>query len=174
MRAPDKERAAGRRAAARLAAVQAVYEMDIAGAKADPVLLEFMQSRWESAAEDGDVPPPDASFLGDLVRGVEGRLGEIDVLIGGALNETWPMDRLEVVLKAILRAGTFELLVLDDVPARVVINEYVELAHAFFVGKEAGLVNGVLDHLARSLRSAEMGEGEGNGGREGEGNGKSQ
>ena len=163
MSAPGKERTAGRRAAARLAAVQALYEMDIAGAKADPVLVEFMQSRWKSAAEDGDVPPPDVSFLGDLVRGVEGRLGEIDALLGGALSENWPMDRLEAVLKAILRAGAYELLALGDVPAKVVINEYVDLAHAFFAGKEAGLVNGVLDHLARSLRSAEMGEGEGNG-----------
>ncbi len=163
MSGPGQERAAGRRRAARLAAVQALYEMDIAGAKADPVLVEFMQSRWKSAAEDGDVPPPDDSFLGDLVRGVEGRLGEIDALIGDALSEKWPMDRLEAVLKAILRAGAYELLALDDVPAKVVINEYVDLAHAFFVGKEAGLVNGVLDHLARSLRSAEMGEGEGNG-----------
>ncbi len=163
MSAPGKERAAGRRGAARLAAVQALYEMDIAGAKADPVLVEFMQSRWKSAAEDGDAPPPDVSFLGDLVRGVEGRRGEVDAMIVDALSENWPMDRLEAVLKAILRAGAYELLALDDVPARVVINEYVDLAHAFFVGKEAGLVNGVLDHLARSLRSAEMGEGEGNG-----------
>ena len=169
MSAPGKEDKAVRRGAARLAAVQALYEMDIAGAKADPVLVEFMQNRWKSVAEDDDVPPPDVSFLGNLVRGVDGRLAEIDAMIGDALSEDWPMDRLELVLKAILRAGTYELLALGDVPPRVVINEYVDLTHAFFAGNEAGLVNGVLDHLARSLRSAEMGEGEDNG--QGEGNG---
>lgn len=166
MNAPGKERPAGPRAAARLAAVQALYEMDIAGAKADPVLVEFMQSRWTSSPDDGGdggLPPPDAPFLGELVRGVEGRLEEIDVLIGGALSESWPMDRLEAVLKAILRAGAYELLALDEVPAKVVINEYVDLAHAFFAGKESGLVNAVLDHLAHSLRSAEIGQGEGHG-----------
>ena len=161
MSAPGKEK--NRRGAARLAAVQALYEMDIAGAKADPVLVEFMQNRWESASEDGDIPPPDDSFLGDLVRGVDGRLGELDTMIGDALSEDWPMDRLEAVLKAILRAGAYELLALGNVPSRVVINEYVDLTHAFFVGNEAGLVNGVLDRLARSLRSAEMGEGEDDG-----------
>lgn len=163
MTAPGKEKAPGPRAAARLAAVQALYEMDIAGAKADPVLVEFMQSRWKSSPDGGALPPPDASFLGELVRGVEGRLEEIDALIGGALSENWPMDRLEAVLKAILRAGVFELLALEEVPAKVVINEYVDLAHAFFAGKEPGLVNAVLDHLARSLRSAEIGQGEDHG-----------
>lgn len=172
MKAPAKEKAAGPRAAARLAAVQALYEMDIACAKADPVLVEFMQSRWTSSPDGSGLPPPDASFLGELVRGVEGRLEEIDVLIGDALSENWPMDRLEAVLKAILRAGAYELLALDEVPAKVVINEYVDLAHAFFAGKETGLVNAVLDHLARSLRKAEIGEDDVNG--QGEGNGKSQ
>ena len=163
MKAPGKERPAGPRAAARLAAVQALYDTDIAGAKADPVLVELMQSRWKSSPDGGGLPPPDVSFLGGLVRGVEGRLEEIDALIGGALSENWPMDRLEAVLKAILRAGAFELLALDEVPAKVVINEYVDLAHAFFAGKEPGLVNAVLDHLARSLRSAEIGQGEDHG-----------
>ncbi len=157
MSAQGKEK--NRRGAARLVAVQALYEMDIAGAKADSVLVDFMQNRWESAAKDGDIPPPDDTFLGDLVRGVDSRLGELDAMIGDALSEDWPMDRLEAVLKAILRAGTYELLALVNVPAKVVINEYVDLTHAFFVGKEASLVNGVLDRLARSLRSAEMGEG---------------
>ena len=163
MNAPGKEKAVGPRAAARLAAVQALYEMDISGANADPVLVGFMQSWWKLGAENDGLPPPDVSFLGDLVRGVEGRLEEIDVLIGGALSENWPMDRLEAVLKAILRAGAYELLALEDVPVKVVINEYVDLAHAFFAGKETGLVNAVLDNLAQSLRSGEIGEGEGNG-----------
>ena len=153
MKAPAKEKAAGPRAAARLAAVQALYEMDIAGAKADPVLVEFMQSRWKSSPDGGGLPPPDASFLGELVRGVEGRLEKIAVLIGGALSENWPMDRLEAVLKAILRAGAYELLALDEVPAKVVINEYVDMAHAFYEGDEPGFANGVLDTLAKKLRN---------------------
>ena len=108
MRAPGKERRAGRRGAARLAAVQALYEMDIAGAKADPVLVEFMQSRWKSAAEDGDAPPPDVYFLGVLVRGVDGRLAESDAMIGDALSDGRLIDCPGAALRAVRSAGAGE------------------------------------------------------------------
>jgi N utilization substance protein B len=150
-----------RRSAARLAAVQALYEMDMAGAAADPILGAFLQDRWKVNGENGaaaDLAEPDGELLADLVRGVAGRREELDGMIGPALSEKWTLERLEVVLRAILRAGTYELLVRGDIPPRVVINEYLEVAHAFFAGAETGLVNGVLDRLARTLRPREMEE----------------
>ena len=153
------------RSAARLAAVQALYEMDMAGAAADPVLREFLLSRWtdtENGGEDigglemGGLAEPDGELLFALVHGVGRRRAELDGLIAPALSAKWTMERLETVLKAVLRAGAFELLVLTNVPPRVVISEYVDVAHAFFSGGEPGFVNSVLDHLARQLRAREM------------------
>ena len=150
-----------RRSAARLAAVQALYEMDMAGAAADPILGAFLQDRWKVNGEDGaaaDLAEPDGALLADLVRGVAARRDDLDGMIGAALSAQWTLERLEVVLRAILRAGTYELLARADIPPRVVINEYLEVAHAFFAGAETGLVNGVLDRLARTLRPREMEE----------------
>ena len=160
------KRPSGRhRSAARLTAVQALYEMDMAGAAADPVLREFLLSRWtdtENGGEDiggletGGLAEPDGELLFALVHGVGDRHAELDGLIAPALSANWTMERLEAVLKAVLRAGAFELLALTNVPPRVVISEYVDVAHAFFSGGEPGFVNSVLDHLARKLRAREM------------------
>lgn len=150
-----------RRSAARLAAVQALYEMDMAGAAADPILGAFLQDRWKVDGEDdaaAELAEPDGALLADLVRGVAARREDLDGMIGPALSAEWTLERLEVVLRAILRAGTYELLARADIPPRVVINEYLEVAHAFFAGAETGLVNGVLDRLARTLRPQEMEE----------------
>ncbi len=147
----------GRRSAARLAAVQALYEMEVAGAPADPVLREFLEHRWQGQ-EAPHGAEPDAAFLGDLVRGVGARSAELDALITPALSADWPLERLEVLLRAILRAGAYELLAREDVPPRVVIAEYLNVAHAFFTGREPALVNGVLDSLARTLRPDALGE----------------
>ncbi len=153
------------RSAARLAAVQALYEMDMAGAAADPVLREFLLSRWTNTENGGDdiggqetggLAEPDDELLFALVHGVGDRCAELDGLIAPALSAKWTLERLEAVLRAVLRAGTFELLVLTNVPPRVVISEYVDVAHAFFSGGEPGFVNSVLDHLARKLRAREM------------------
>ena len=148
-----------RRSAARLAAVQALYEMDIAGAAADPILGAFIQDRWKVNGEDGaaaDLAEPDGALLADLVRGVAARRDDLDGMIGAALSAQWTLERLEVVLRAILRAGTYELLARADIPPRVVINAYLEVAHAFFAGAATGLVHGLLDRLARTLRTREM------------------
>ncbi len=157
-----KVSAGRRRSAARLAAVQALYEMDMAGAPADPILGAFLQNRWRMVNGEDDaaaaLAEPDGELLADLVRGVAARREELDGMIGPALSAEWTLERLEVVLRAILRAGAYELLARSDIPPRVVINEYVELAHAFFAGNEAGLVNGVLDRLARTLRPRELEE----------------
>lgn len=148
-----------KRSVARLAAVQAIYEMDMAGATSDTVLREFMQDRWRSREGD-DIPAsmaePDGAFLVELVRGVTDRVADLDRAIGGALSEKWSVERLEVLLRAIMRAGAYELMVRTDVPVRVVISEYLDVAHAFFAGDEPALVNGVLDRLARVLRPAEL------------------
>ena len=150
----------GRRRAARLAAVQALYEMDVAGAPADAVLREFLGQRWTRAlaAEDSEpaLAEPDAEMFSDLVRGVAARRDELDATIEGALAEDRTVQRLEVVLRAILRAGAYELLARLDVPPRVSINEYINVAYAFFAGSEPALVNGVLDRVARTLRPEEL------------------
>jgi N utilization substance protein B len=154
-----------RRTAARLAAVQAIYEMEMAERSADAVLRDFAADRWGAAGVDAEADgplrrvDPDAAFLGDLVRGTAGRLADIDGMIGPALSAEWPLDRLEAVLRAILRIGAYELFARADVPLRVIISEYVDIAHAFFDVKEAGLVNAVLDRIGRVLRPDEAGGG---------------
>jgi N utilization substance protein B len=157
-----------KRTAARLAAVQALYEMELSGAGADPVLGDFMSDRWRGAgAEDGlpDLIEPDPGLLAELVRGVAERSGDIDGMISGALAADLSLDRLQAVLRAVLRAATFELLARPDTPAKVVIDDYMDVAKAFFLGPESSLVNAVLDRLARVLRAPEM-EGSGRGGQD--------
>ncbi len=153
------------RSSARLAAVQALYEMDMVGVGADPVLEEFLKQRWtpkpgdETGDEDqglSDIIPPDGSFMAILVRGVSENSQNLDDMIDKTLSDKWTVERLEVLLRAILRSGTFELLTLTDVPARVIINEYVDVAKAFYEDTQPGLINGVLDRLARTLRASEM------------------
>lgn len=149
---------AQRRSAARLAAVQALYEMEVAGAAVDPVLKEFMARRWGVPSENGDevLCEPDNTLMIEIVRGVTGRMGELDEMIEPALSNDWTVARLEVLLRAILRSGVFELVGLKDVPPRVIISEYMDVAHAFFTQKEPSLVNGVLDKIARVVRASEM------------------
>jgi N utilization substance protein B len=152
------------RSSARLAAVQAIYEIDMTGISADPVLQEFLKDRWKSRPdmlnEDEenlpDLAPPDGALLAELIRGVSAKRDDLDGIIGPALSGEWTVERLEVILRAILRAGTFELLSMAEVPAKVIINEYVNVAKAFFDDNKPGLVNGVLDKIARVLRTAEM------------------
>ncbi len=152
------------RSSARLVAIQALYEIDMTGVDAGPVLGEFLRQRWKSAlamATEGekDLPEmvrPDGTLLAELVRGVVEKCAELDGIIGPSLSEEWTIERLEVILRAILRAGTLELLTMSEVPARVVINEYVNVAKAFFDDNKPSLVNGVLDKIARVLRVAEF------------------
>ncbi len=149
----------GRRSAARLIAVQALYEIEMAGASTEAVLCQFMDRRWGRRSEEEGAGPlikPDTEWLVVLVRGVAERMAELDEAIAGALDKARPLERLEVLLRAILRAGAYELVSQTDVPARVIINEYMNIAHAFFAGKEPSLVNGVLDRLAHVLRHQEL------------------
>ncbi len=162
--APGGGQAGGRRSAARLAAVQALYEIEFTGIPADGVLADFLARRWRvteahsaggETAENEPLVAPDLTFLEELVRGVAERKADLDSTIQAALApDGTPLERMEAVLRAILRLGAFELAARPDVDAATVIDEYVELAHAFFAGREPALVNGVLDRLARTLRPA--------------------
>jgi transcription antitermination protein NusB len=154
---PAKEMSsAGKRSLARLAAVQALYQIEFTGIEPASAVTEFAAHRLGQEIDGDKYAEADRAFFGELVAGGSERREEIDRVIGAALPADWPLARLESVLRAILRVGAFELLARADVPARVVINEYVEIAHAFFSGKEPGMVNGVLDRLARTLRPDEL------------------
>ena len=161
-RVGERASLAVRRGASRLAAVQALYEMEVAGVSAEAAMSEFLKRRWlvatslEPEAAAADLVEPDPRMFVMLVEGVTARRSEIDTLLGGALSEGKSLDRIEILLRAILRTGTYELLALGEVPAKAAINEYVEIAHAFYSGLEPGLVNGILDRLARRVRAAEM------------------
>jgi N utilization substance protein B len=151
------------RTVARLAAVQALYQMEVAGAGVEAVVREFTDHRFGGAIEgegaDG-APPADAqladadeAFFADIVRGVVTCQSEIDPAISRRLAANWRLDRLDATLRATLRAATYELMSRPDVPTEVVLDEYVELAKAFFNKTDAGFVNGALDAVARDLRA---------------------
>jgi len=145
------------RRSARLAAVQALYQMDLTGGTAEQVLGEFVQHRFAGTEGGSHYGAPDRSLFTELVRGVTVRREELDEMIAGALTADWSLDRLDRVLRAILHAAAYELIARPDVPPRVIINEYVEVARAFFDGPEPRLVNGVVDRLAHILRADELG-----------------
>lgn len=143
------------RSAARLAAVQALYQMDMAEIGTAAALAD-MHRRDGAVSDDAEAGVTvDEAMLKDLVEGVTSRREDIDGRIAGHLAEGWSFDRLELVLRAILRAGTYEIVARPDVPLRVAINEWVDLAHAFYAGKEPGFVNGVLDRIGRDARPDE-------------------
>lgn len=145
-----------RRASARLAAVQALYQMDVAKTGINEILAEF-ESHWIGQEVEGEqYKPAEIAFFRGIVEGVLAHQGEVDVLVDGALQRGWPLRRVEAVLRAILRAGAYELMGRKDVPVRVAIAEYTDLAGAFFAGEEVGMVNAVLDSLARRLRPDEL------------------
>ena len=147
----------GRRAA-RLAAVQAIYQMELTGADAESVADEFVHHRFGGEAEIAPAGEPDEEFFSAIVHGVPHHQVEIDRAIAGSLAENWKMQRIDSILRAILRAACFELIARRDVPAKVVIDQYVDLARAFFNGDEPAFVNAVLDKLARKKRAQEFGE----------------
>lgn len=144
---------AARRSAARLAAVQALYSMEITGVSATKALDEFRTRQDEPR---GRMAEPDGDLVAFLVNGATAEGALMDEVIGKALSRDWTVDRLEAVLRAILRAGAFELKARPQTPARVAISEYVDVAHAFYAGPEPGLVNAVMDRVARVLRSQEF------------------
>ncbi|HYD98157.1 MAG TPA: transcription antitermination factor NusB [Alphaproteobacteria bacterium] len=156
--APEKAKtrprgsAKARRRSARLAAVQALYQVDLTGTDPEVVMGEFITYRFEEDI-DGDklISADIPTFIG-IVRGVTERRGQIDEMIAGSLSGAWTVDRLEVPLRAVLRAGIYELLAEPEVATGIIIDEYVEITHAFFANREPGMVNAVLDRIGKAVR----------------------
>lgn len=142
------------RSAARLAAVQALYQLDMEQTPLPALLHEFHLHRLGATIEDVTYHPAESDFFDDVVKGVDARRGEIDELIAGRLAKGWTLERLDKPMRQILRAGTYELLARIDVPTGSVISEYVDVAHAFYDKREAGFVNGLLDAIGKVVRPA--------------------
>lgn len=152
MNSPDRPQSNQARSAARLAAVQALYQREMGGDAVPKLLTEFHRHRLGQEIEGADYADADQPFFDDLVTGVAARQEELDALISGALAAGWALDRLDRPMRAILRAACYELVARADVPAATVINEYVDVAHAFHAEKEARFANGLLDAVARKVR----------------------
>jgi N utilization substance protein B len=140
------------RSVARLAAVQALYQMEVSSAGAEAVIREFSEHRFDRDLEDMTLAGADEAFFADLVRGVVAHQGEVDKAVVRRLAQNWKLERIDATVRAILRAGAYELTHRADVPTEVVIDEYVELAKSFFEGPEPGFVNGALDGVAQDVR----------------------
>ena len=143
------------RSAARHAAVQALYQQEMEGTPVARLLKEFHDHRLGATIEEAQYHEAERDFFDDVVTGVDARRGEIDQAISARLAEGWSLDRLDRPMRAILRAGTYELLARSDVPVGSVISEYVDVAHAFYDKRESGFVNGLLDAVAREVRGAQ-------------------
>lgn len=140
------------RAAARLAAVQALYQIDMEGTELRFLLDEFHQHRLGAEIEDVEYLKADVAFFDDVVKGVDARRDEIDDLLSAKLAKGWALPRLDKTMLQILRAGTYELMARKDVNVGTAITEYVDVAHAFFEDREAKFVNGILDAVAKDVR----------------------
>jgi len=140
------------RSVARLAAVQALYQMEVSAAGAEAVIREFSDHRFDRDIEDMTLAGADEPFFADLVRGVVAHQREVDAAVARRLAQNWRLERIDATVRAILRAGAYELTHRPDVPTEVVIDEYVELAKSFFEGPEPGFVNGALDGVAQDAR----------------------
>lgn len=158
-RAPPKARgsAKARRTAARLAATQALYQIAQTGAPSSDVVSEFVQFRLGQSIDGDTFVPADITLLTAIVRGAEAERPHLNTLIEGAIRPPLERERLELLLRVLLVAGTWELLRNLETPAAIILAEYVSVATAFYGGPEPGLVNGVLDRLARTIRPWEFG-----------------
>ncbi|WP_350334500.1 transcription antitermination factor NusB [Coralliovum pocilloporae] len=154
--APKTFRPANKRGAARLAAVQALYQMDVGGTDLTHVIVEFESFRLGKEMDGDQYRDADRVYFRDIVSGVVKDQRLLDPKIHVALADKWPLKRIDTTLRAILRCGTYEILNRSDVPSRVIITEYVDVARAFFEGDEAKMVNGVLDRLAHAERPQEF------------------
>jgi N utilization substance protein B len=146
------------RSVARLAAVQALYQMEVSAIGVEHVIREFTEHRFDRDLEGGEgedmtLASADEGFFADLVRGVVAEQKHVDAAIAKRLAENWRLERLDATVRAILRAGAYELAHRPDTPTEVAIDEYVEVAKSFFEGTEPGFVNGALDAVAKDVRS---------------------
>ena len=141
------------RSAARLAAVQALYQQEMERTPLPRLLKEFHDHRLGAMIEDAQYHAAERDFFDDIVTGAEARRSEIDALISDRLAEGWSLERLDRPMRAILRAGAYELIARPDVPIASVISEYVDVAHAFYDKRESGFVNGLLDAIGKEARN---------------------
>ncbi|MEE9434791.1 MAG: transcription antitermination factor NusB [Sphingorhabdus sp.] len=141
------------RSVARLAAVQALYQIGMEEISVERLLKEFHDHRLGAEIEDAQYADADADFFDDIVIGVNKRRDEINAVIESKLDEKWKLERLDITMRQILRSGVYELIARADVPTATIINEYLDVAHAFFDEKEAKFVNGLLDAVAKEKRS---------------------
>jgi len=153
MPSPKAKTRSRARAAARLAAVQALYQREMENTAIPVLLHEFHTHRLGATIEDVEYVDADATFFDDIVKGVDARSEEIDRLIAAKLSADWSLERLDKPMRQILRAGTYELLARPDVPTGAVISEYLDVAHAFYDRREAGFINGLLDAVAKEVRA---------------------
>ncbi len=149
------------RTASRVAAVQALYQSEQGQDNPEAVIDQFVRHRLgelpgTGGFEEGRVPEAEVKLFARIVRATAQHQDALDRMLIEALPDEWPLARIDPVLRAVMRAGATELMMADGPPARVVINEYLDVAHGFFVGDEPGMANGVLDRLARLLRPAEF------------------
>ena len=143
----------GPRSAARLGAVQALYQLEMSDEpKVNMVVEEYIRHRLGAEIEGDQYVDADASMFTDIVQGAWARRAEVDEAVVPCLSKDWQLDRIEAIIRAIFRAGGYELLARPDVPTAVIINEYVDVAHAFYDRTEASFVNGVLDKMAKAVR----------------------
>lgn len=154
--APKAVRPANKRGVARLAAVQALYQMDVGEVTLSNVISEFTAFRLGKELDGEQYLDADEQWFKSIVTGVVEDQKFLDPFIHTALTEDWPLRRIDSLLRAIMRSGAFELLRRKDVPPKVIISEYIDVTKAFFEADEPGLVNGILDRLARELRSEDL------------------
>lgn len=141
-----------RQTAARLAAVQALYQQEVSGGTAVSLIDQFAAHRFGEEIEGVEYVTPDPNLFASIVRGVDERRSDLDMMLSNALADDWPLARLQNVLRAILRAGAWEILANEQVDAPIIITDYVQMADAFFTEKEPAMTNAILDRLRRELR----------------------
>lgn len=144
------------RSAARLGAVQALYQMDVASTDLNDIIEEFSAHRFGQEVDGEQYNDADAAFFAAIISGVVEHQKEIDPLLNSHLAEGWRLPRIDSILRAILRSAAYEIVYRDDVPPKVAISEYIDVAHAFFEGEEPRVVNAVLDQIAKKYRGKEV------------------
>ncbi len=144
------------RRAGRLNAVQALYQMDVGGMQSNTVIREFLNHRF-GQDQDADIIDVDTEFFEDVVKGVVAFQTDIDTEISLHLSKKWNLKRLDKTLRAIIRAAVYEIMRRPDVPALVIIDQYVSISSDFFDAKESGFINGILEKIAKKIRAAEFG-----------------
>ena len=151
--ADNKKAKGGARSSARLAAVQALYQIEANRSPAKIIVKEFLDHRIDETIDETELEKADVKFFTDIVLGTHDRIDEIDELIKSKLGDEWTLDRIESVARAAIRVGVYEIIARVDVPTSVIINEYIDATKAFFDDGTPSFVNGILDKIAKEKRS---------------------